>query len=74
MNRKWRTLVVVCAAIFMLLLLNNLLVVSGVVALFGAMCSVLLIRFKDFVSPAPPPVPTTDPAGAQAVGVPAGRT
>ena len=40
----------------------------------GAMCSVLLIRSKDFVSPAPPPVPTTDPAGAQAVGVAAGRT
>ena len=54
--------------------LNNLLVVSGVVALVGAMCSVLLIRSKDFVSPAPPPAPTTDPACAQAVGVAAGRT
>ena len=39
--------------------LNLLFVVSGSVAVIGALCAVLMIRNKDFVSHAPP---TPEPA------------
>jgi hypothetical protein len=38
--------------------MNELLIVSGILALVGALCSVILIRPKDFVS--------ARPAGAEA--------
>jgi EmrB/QacA subfamily drug resistance transporter len=43
--------------------LNDLLLVTGALALAGAVCSLLLIRSKDFVRRDPPPTP---PAGTPA--------
>jgi hypothetical protein len=51
--------------------INNLLYVTGILALVGAVCSMLLIRNRDFASrqPSEPtdsgegqPAPTSDPA------------
>jgi EmrB/QacA subfamily drug resistance transporter len=45
--------------------LNDLLIVSGALALVGAVCAVLLIRSRDFVaSHAPPPTAAVDPVAA----------
>jgi EmrB/QacA subfamily drug resistance transporter len=45
--------------------LNDLLIVSGALALVGAVCAVLLIRSRDFVaSHAPPPAAAVDPVAA----------
>jgi hypothetical protein len=52
--------------------LNDLLYVTAGVALFGGVCSLLLIRRKDFVAredAAPPPAPAgQEPAGQEPAG------
>lgn len=49
--------------------LNDLLYVTGALALVGAVCALLLIRSKDFVSRAEPQAAPAGDAGTGAEGV-----